>query len=142
MKEKLEYTYQFANGDTVTLTALGSHAKEDGHISRKWVELLNEMDREDFNNAQTEHRRHCSLESRDPADRYLGFQKQGFEDIEFLITWTAIQEELSEMEKAVAEKHFLQGFTIKETADYFGITTRWVELLLRRIRKKLKNFDF
>ena len=140
MKEKLEYTYVFANGDTVTLTAEGTHAKEDRYITKKWIELLSEMDREDFNNAQTEHRRHCSLEARDPGERYLNLRQKSFEDIEFLITWTAIQEELSELEKLVAEQHFIKGYTVKEVSEMTGYSIRWVKAILARIREKLKSF--
>ena len=56
MKEKKEnkYVYQFVNGDKVVVN-LNIHVDADFD----WSQLLKEFDRLEYNNNQTESRRHC-----------------------------------------------------------------------------------
>ena len=63
MKEKIEYRYEFANGDVVELriSKSGSEGDEKYGITSEWLELLLDLDRREYNNNQTETRRHVSL---------------------------------------------------------------------------------
>jgi hypothetical protein len=108
MSRELEYTYKFVDGSSVTLTARGDCANERKLISEKWLELLEEMDHEEQLNNRREKRRHCSLERRDPNGKYLFAQQGGENELERVLTWTAICQVLSKNERFVAKKHLLK----------------------------------
>ena len=130
---KKEYTYTFATGETITLT------KE--HISEEWVSVLMEMDRVEYNNEHAETRRHCSLDFIDPDGCIFETKRDGFDEFEKRETWREMKKKLTCRESLIAEFYFIEGFRTKEIADEFEITVRRVEQILRRIRKKLKNFS-
>ena len=80
MKEKIEYRYEFANGDVVELriSRSGAAGEEKDGISSEWLELLLDLDRREYNNNQTETRRHCSLNAMDQDDNQIPTEKDLF----------------------------------------------------------------
>jgi len=77
MKEKIEYRYEFANGDVVELrnSRNGSADDDKNGIISEWLELLLNLDRREYNNNQTETRRHCSLNAMDQDDNQIATEK-------------------------------------------------------------------
>ena len=138
MSRKLEYTYEFVDGNSVTLTARGDCADERKLISEKWLELLEEMDHEEQLNNRRETRRHCSLERRDPNGKYLVARK-GEDELERVLTWTAISQVVPKNERFVAEKAFIEGYTPKEIAAMTGVTERRIQQIRTQVRKKIRN---
>ena len=136
MSRELEYTYKFVDGSSVTLTARGDCADERKLISEKWLELLEEMDHEEQLNNRREKRRHCSLERRDPNGKYLVAQQGGENELERVLTWTAICQVLSKNERFVAEKAFIEGYSSKEIAAMTGVTKRRIQQIREQIREK------
>ena len=139
MSRKLEYTYEFVDGNSVTLTAKGDCADEKRLISEKWLELLEEMDHEEQLNNRREKRRHCSLERRDPNGKYLVAQQGGENELERVLTWTAICQVLSKNERFVAKKAFIEGYSSKEIAAMTGVTKRRIQQIREQIREKIRN---
>ena len=139
MSRELEYTYKFVDGSSVTLTARGNCADERKLISEKWLELLEEMDHEEQLNNRREKRRHCSLERRDPNGKYLVAQQGGENELERVLTWTAICQVLSKNERFVAEKAFIEGYSSKEIAAMTGVTKRRIQQIREQIREKIRN---
>ncbi len=87
MDKKIEYRYEYANGDVVVLTAEGGAADRTHQISEEWIRILEELDRIDYNSNQTETRRHCSLDAYDPDEYYLAAVHDGFDELECAETW-------------------------------------------------------
>ena len=141
MDKKIEYRYEYANGDVVVLTAEGGAADRSNQILGEWIRILEELDRIDYNSKQTETRRHCSLDAYDPDEYYLASVHDGFDELECAETWELMKEKLTEREQLIAERYFIKGYKPKEIADLFGITPRRVQQIIRTIQKKLKNFS-
>ena len=139
MSRKLEYTYEFVDGNSVTLTAKGDCADERRLISEKWLELLEEMDHEEQLNNRRETRRHCSLERRDPVGMYLARRTGGEDELERVLTWTAICQVLTKNERFVAEKALIEGYTTKEIAEMTGVTERRIQQILKDIKNRFHN---
>ena len=139
MSRKLEYTYKFADGNSVTLMAVGECADERRLISEKWLELLEEMDREERRNDHRETRRHCSLERRDPKGKYLVAGSGGEDELERLVSWTAFCQMLSKREIFVAEKAFIEGYSPEEIAEMTGSSGRRIQQILQELREVYKN---
>ena len=89
MKEKIEYRYEFANGDVVELriSKSGSVGDEKYGITSEWLELLLDLDRREYNNNQTETRRHVSLNALDQDDNQIPNEKDLFEEFYEEETW-------------------------------------------------------
>ena len=139
MSKILKYTYKFADGNSVTLSAKGECADERRLISEKWLELLEEMDREERRNEHRETRRHCSLERRDPKGKYLVAATGGEDELDRLVSWTAFCQMLSKKEKFVAEKAFIEGYSPEEIAEMTGTTGRRIQQIIQELRKVYKN---
>ena len=133
MKNTTEYTYTFATGETVTL------GKEQ--ISEEWIHILEEMDRVEYNNDQTETRRHCSLEARDPNGKVLISQTDGFEEFELEMRWEAMRCYLTKREQSIARSFFIHGMEVKEVADAFRLSIRRTQEIIATARKKLARID-
>ena len=140
MKEKLEYTYLFANGDIVTLSAKGVETNECEGISKKWIALLEEMDRKEERNNHSETRRHCSIEKRDPKGKVLVAKMGGLDELEALVTWTGFYQTLSNREAFVAQKAFIEGLSTREIALMVGRSVRRTQEIIQALRKKYKEF--
>ncbi len=140
MKEKLEYTYVFANGDTVTLSARGVGTDECEGLSKKWIALLQEMDREEERNDHSETRRHCSIDKRDPNGRVLISKTDGLDELEALVTWTGFCQTLNARDAFIAQKAFIEELSIREIALMVGRSIRRTQEIIRSLRKKYKDF--
>ena len=110
MDKKIEYRYEYANGDVIVLTAEGGAADRTHQISEEWIRILEELDRIDYNSNQTETRRHCSLDAYDPDEYYLAAVHDGFDELECAETWELMKEKLTEREQLIAERYFIKGY--------------------------------
>ena len=131
MKEKIEYRYEFANGDVVELriSRSGAAGEEKNGISSEWLELLLDLDRREYNNNQTETRRHCSLNA---MDAFADFYEEE--------TWKEMCKALTERERLVGDLFFRQGYKQKELAKIFEVNEARMSQIIRKIRKKLEKF--
>lgn len=142
MKEKIEYRYEFANGDVVELriSRSGAAGEEKNGISSEWLELLFDLDRREYNNNQTETRRHCSLNAMDQDDNQIATEKDAFANFYEEETWREMCKVLTERERLVGDLFFRQGYKQKELAKIFEVNEARMSQIIRKIRKKLKKF--
>ena len=137
MENTTEYRYTYANGDVAVLT-LGTG---DGQISEKWMQILKELDRREYNNTHAETRRHCSLEALDPDEYYLPAAKDGFDECAGRELWDEIKEELTLKEAEIAEKIFIEGYSVKEVMALQRLGSSRMYEIVENIRKKIKKFS-
>ena len=142
MKEKIEYRYEFANGDVVELriSRSGAAGEEKNGISSEWLELLLDLDRREYNNNQTETRRHCSLNALDKDDNQIPTEKDIFDEFYEEETWKEMCKVLTERERLVGDLFFRQGYKQKELAKIFEVNEARMSQIIRKIRKKLEKF--
>lgn len=142
MKEKIEYRYEFANGDVVELriSKSGSAGDEKNGISSEWLDLLLDLDRREYNNNQTETRRHVSLNALDQNDNQIPNEKDALEELYEEETWKEMCKVLTEREKLVGDLFFRQGYKQKELAKIFEVNEARMSQIIRKIRKKLEKF--
>lgn len=141
MDKKIEYRYEYANGDAVVLTAEGGVADRSSQISEEWIRILQELDRQEYNNTHAETRRHCSLNALDPDEYYLTSGKDGFDDLEAGFLWEEMKELLTETEIEVAWRVFIEGYSVKEAMAMLGLGRSRMYELVGSVRKKLKKFS-
>lgn len=135
MAEELKYRYEFVDGTSVILDL-----SNDDPISKQWLELLLDMDRQERNNTQTEHRRHCSLDAYQRKGQVIPSPYTGFEELEERFTWNDICNTLSAREQEIGNLYFRKGLTQMELAKRFGLSQQRIAVILAAIRKKSKNF--
>ncbi len=142
MKEKIEYRYEFANGDVVELriSRNGTAGEERNGISSEWLELLLDLDRREYNNNQTETRRHVSLNAMDQDDNQISTEKDLFGEFYEEETWREMCKVLTERERLVGDLFFRQGYKQKELAKIFEVNEARMSQIIRKIRKKLEKF--
>lgn len=142
MKEKIEYRYEFANGDVVELriSRSGAAGEEKNGISSEWLDLLLDLDRREYNNNQTETRRHVSLNALDQNDNQIPNEKDALEELYEEETWKEMCKVLTEREKLVGDLFFRQGYKQKELAKIFEVNEARMSQIIRKIRKKLEKF--
>lgn len=142
MKEKIEYRYEFANGEVVELRISRSGDGNDNksRITSEWLELLLELDRREYNNNQTETRRHCSLNVLDQDDNKIPTEKDAFDEFYEEETWKEMCKVLTERERLVGDLFFRQGYKQKELAKIFEVNEARMSQIIRKIRKKLEKF--
>ncbi len=142
MKEKIEYRYEFANGDVVELKISRSGDDNDNGsgITSEWLELLQDLDRREYNNNQTETRRHCSLNALDQDDNQISTEKNTFDEFYEEETWREMCKVLTERERLVGDLFFRQGYKQKELAKIFEVNEARMSQIIRKIRKKIKKF--
>ena len=142
MKEKIEYRYEFANGDVVELriSKSGSAGDEKNGISSEWLDLLLDLDRREYNNNQTETRRHVSFNALDQNDNQIPNEKDALEELYEEETWKEMCKVLTEREKLVGDLFFRQGYKQKELAKIFEVNEARMSQIIRKIRKKLEKF--
>lgn len=143
MKEKIEYRYEFSNGDVVELriSRSGNGSDDKNGITAEWLELLLDLDRREYNNEHAETRRHVSLNALDQDDNQIPLEKDAFEEFYEEETWAEMCKCLTEREKIIGDLYFRQGYKQKEIAEIFEIDFTRVAHILGRIRKKLKKFS-
>ena len=143
MKEKIEYRYEFANGDVVELriSRSGSASDDKNGITAEWLEMLLDLDRREYNNNQTETRRHCSLDSFNQDETLFASEKDGFEEFYEEETWKEMCKVLTEREKVIGDLYFRQGYKQSELLKIFGVNKARMSSIIQNIRKKLKKFE-
>ena len=142
MKEKIEYRYEFANGDVVELKISRSDSGSDDKngITSDWLELLLDLDRREYNNNQTETRRHVSLNTMDQDNNLIPSDKDDFNEFYEEQTWKEMCKSLTEREQLIGDLFFRQGYKQKELAKIFGVNEARMSQIIRKIRKKLEKF--
>ena len=139
MKEKLEYTYIFANGDVITLSAKGIGTNDCEGISGKWIEILQELDRKEALNDRAETRRHYSIERIDPYGVFLIENNNGEARLDESLLQCAFCQLLSKQEQRFAIWKFIDGYTTREMAEMSGLSIRRTQEILHGINKKIKE---
>ena len=142
MKEKIEYRYEFSNGDVVELriSRSGNGSDDKNGITAEWLEMLLDLDRREYNNNQTETRRHCSLDSFNQDETLFASEKDGFEEFYEEETWNEMCKVLTEREKVIGDLYFRQGYKQNELLKIFGVNKARMSSIIQNIRKKLKKF--
>ena len=142
MKEKIEYRYEFANGDVVELriSRNGSADDDKNGITSEWLELLLDLDRREYNNNQAETRRHVSLNAMDQDDNQIPTEKDLFGEFYEEETWREMCKVLTERERLIGDMFFRQGYKQKELAKIFEVNEARMSQIIRKIRKKLEKF--
>ena len=111
-------------------------------VDEKWAAVLEELDRQEFNNNQTETRRHVShshgddgewmIEDKDPEESIL-------EMISCRANLNKAFEILNENQRRLINALFVQGLSQEEYAEKNGVTRVAIARQLNRIRQKLKK---
>lgn len=137
MDNKTEYAYTYANGDIYNLTI----GDGKGQVSEEWIRILQDIDREEYNNNQTESRRHCSLNALDPDEYYLPAEHDGFDEMEMFHAWEILKDYLTDREQMIGEDYFIWGYTPKEIAYGTDLSERRIQQIIKEIQKKLKKIQ-
>lgn len=123
-----EYQYEFANGDVSVL-----------HIPDDWCALLRELDRQEANNNQTEHRRHCSLEEYNRYDSQFPLPHDAYEQIEERDTWEDMRKHLTEQEALVGDLYFRKGYLQQDLACCLCLSQSRIAQIIIGIQEKLQR---
>ena len=137
MENKIEYNYTYANGDIYNLIV----GDGEGQVSEEWIRILQDLDRQEYNNMQSESRRHCSLNALDPDEYYLPAEHDGFDEMEMFHAWEIMKDYLTDREQMIGEDYFLRGYEPKEIAYASGLSVRRIQQIIKEIQKKLENFS-
>ncbi len=142
MKEKIEYRYEFANGEVVELRISREGATEgsSNDIPAEWMELLLDLDRREYNNNHAETRRHVSLNAIDQDDNQIPVKTDALEEFYAEESWKAMCKVLTEREQIIADLYFRQGYKQKDIAKVFEVDDTRISQILRKVKKKLKKF--
>lgn len=126
--ETAVYTYEYCNDDKVTI-----------EINPKWVAILQDLDRQEYNNNQTSRRHGVSLDAYDPEGNVL-IDKCRAESLVFTNTFLdALCETLTERQLMVLQLHYMQGWTMRETAAMMGVSDGTVKKMSRLVCKALRD---
>lgn len=113
-------------------------------IDEKWLEILKEMDREEYNSNQKETRRHIQLDISRDKSQWLDNNEEPIEDtICRLETAEALDEAIATLtakQRDVFMAIQFYGFSIGEVAEVKGISKQAVAKSLAQAKRKLKNF--
>ena len=127
----MKFKYQFAN-ETV-----------DVDVDEKWGAILLDLDRHEYNNDQTESRRHASLNA-------MEYEGEVFidpsADVSAQVDLSEAQENLCRamdsllpQQKALLKKVFFEGIPAAEIARQEGVNKSSVHKRLQRIFEQLKK---
>lgn len=113
-------------------------------VDEKWLEILKEMDREEYNSNQKETRRHVQLDVSRDKSQWLDNNEEPIEDtICRLETAEALDEAIATLtakqRDAFMAVHFY-GLSIGDVAEAKGISKQAVAKSLAQAKRKLKNF--
>lgn len=111
-------------------------------VTEEWGNMLVDLSRKEYNNNQTETRRHISLDGMD----YEGELFTDDTDIEYLLIQNQNSETLHEaiwtllpQQKELLRKVYFEGRTIVSIAQEEGVSKQSVHERLNRALKKLKK---
>lgn len=130
------YTFKFATGDSTTI-----------EVDEKWVTVLVDEDRIEYNANHRETRRHCSLDAFNlddalfPSDAdtegELIAAEQEHERTESI---HAALEKLSPDQRELVEAVFFKGMTVNEYAERRGVSQSAISHQKAKALKNLKKF--
>lgn len=113
-------------------------------VDEKWMEVLKEMDREEYNANQKETRRHVELDISRDKSQWLDNNEEPIEDtICRLETAEALDEAIATLtakQRDVFMAVQFYGLSIGEVAKVKGISKQAVAKSLAQAKRKLKNF--
>ena len=128
----MKIRYQFVDGEV-------SEIEVDDALG----EVLLDLDRQEYNNNQTETRRHCSLEALNLDEAFLPSD----EDVEALILKNAdavrLQRaimRLSPVQQALVEAIFFKGISVSEYAKQCGVSQPAMTQRKATVLRNLKKF--
>ena len=128
------YTYEFAT-ETTTI-----------EISDEWASILEECDRSEYNNDQTETRRHSGYGAfGDEAGWLSTYKPAAFISIAGLIIdpkdkrFAKAYASLTEKQKALYEDVYVLGFNLKEHAERVGVSPAAATKLNKHVIKKFEE---
>ena len=128
------YTYEFATEST------------EIEISEEWMKILEDLDRELYNNNQTESRRHTSYSCGDDGEWLATEDEDGLIDkVEAGRLLETAKECLSEKQLEVFIAIAAKGHTFSSYARETGMTKQFVRKLydkaIRNLKKKTKTAE-
>ena len=112
-------------------------------VDDKWITILKEMDRLEFNNNQTETRRHASLEAFNLDDALFPSDEDIAADFEMKEQNTALYsaiEKLKPKQQKLIEAVYFEGISISDYAKKAGVSQQAISQQLYTIRTNLKKF--
>ena len=128
----MQFTYKTATGN-ITID-----------VEEEWVAILQDCDREEYNNDHAETRRHyhfeaCEYEGQDYADDDDAIERL-LEAEAARSTVLPLLDKLTPAQRDVIDALFYKGMTAKEYADCRGISEAAVSKAKSTVLKKIKKF--
>ena len=112
-------------------------------VDEKWAAVLEELDRQEFNNNQTETRRHVSHSYGDDGEWMI----EDVDPEETIIEMISTTEKTKRLFKVLNEKQrrlirdlYVIGLTQAECAEKYGVKQAAIAQQLATIKKKIKKF--
>lgn len=129
---KVEYLYQFANGEKLTIS-----------IEESEYDLLAELDRQEYNNNQSSRRKGVSLDALNQDDSYFASDADPAKELEenelHEILHRAI-ESLPSSQIALIKEVFYDEMRLSHIAKKEGVSRAALTQRMNRILEKLKKF--
>ncbi|MDR2671890.1 MAG: sigma-70 family RNA polymerase sigma factor [Coriobacteriales bacterium] len=129
---KVEYTYRFVNGDEVTIK-----------IDATRKELLEDFDREEYNNNRTARRHRIPLETIENSEGFEGLNDnlpaQEYEKTEMRAALRKAVEGLSPQQQELIDRIFFEDIQQSEIAREEGVSRAAITQRLNRVLEKLKK---
>ena len=141
-KNRKEFVYKFADGETVVLTADERNMSADAHhVSMEWINVLRNEERKIYNNEQTETRRHCSMEAMNPDfPSNFSFRDEDGDDKDDMETaWASLSKCLTTLQAAIGKLYFVDGATREQIAAYFNVAPTCISHHLTVIKNKIEK---
>ena len=131
----MEFEYKF-NGTKNTESRIVIDVEDH------WVNVLHELDHQEFNNERAETRRHCSIETYDPDDHRLPSNTNVAASVEKRDNNSRLAKALSELspsQQDLISALFFQNVSVSEYAKRNGVTPSAITQRKKTALKKLKK---
>lgn len=135
----MEFEYKF-NGTKNTESRIVIDVED------QWVNVLQELDHQEFNNDRAETRRHCSIETYDPDDHRLPSKVDVTDSVEKREDDSRLSKALSALSPSQQDliyALFFQGVSVSDYAKRNGVTpgaiTQRKKTALKKLKKLLKK---
>lgn len=112
-------------------------------VDETWGTVLVDLDRQEYNNDQSETRRHCSLEAYGENHTELTAGEDSFATLRRKETAEAIEKALEQLKPAhreLIQALFFDGMSNEEYASRCGVTPGAISQRKATALKKLKNY--
>jgi len=112
-------------------------------VDETWGTVLVDLDRQEYNNDQSETRRHCSLEAYGEKHTELTTEEDSFATLLRKETAEAIEKALEQLKPAhreLIQALFFDGISNEEYASRCGVTPGAISQRKATALKKLKKF--